>query len=292
MYNSVVNNKSNKDKNAIIGMFLLALSLFSILTFSEATAQGNLLITPRRVVFDGTRRVMELNLANTGQDTSKYNVSIVQYRMTEDGALEDITEPDPGQNFADKYIRFFPRTVTLAPNESQVVKMQVTNTTNLAPGEYRSHVYFRAVPKEAALGEEDPNRDTTALSIKLVPIFGITIPVIIRIGQSDTKVSISNLKLEMINDSTNRLSMVFNRTGNMSVYGDLRVTHISPSGKESIVGIVNGIAVYTPNSIRNFKLDLDNSTKTDLKTGRIRVTYSAQSDTRPEKYAEAELIIQ
>lgn len=292
MCNSGINNKSNNDKKTISCLFLLVLSLFSILTFSEATAQGNLLITPRRVVFDGTRRVMELNLANTGQDTSKYNVSIVQYRMTEDGALEDITEPDPGQNFADKYIRFFPRTVTLAPNESQVVKMQVTNTADLASGEYRSHVYFRAVPKEAALGEEDPNRDTTALSIKLVPIFGITIPVIIRIGQSDTKVSLSDLKLEMINDSTNRLSMVFNRTGNMSVYGDLRVTHISPSGKESIVGIVNGIAVYTPNSIRNFKLDLNNSTKTDLKTGRIRVTYSAQSDTRPEKYAEAELIIQ
>ncbi|MEA5004873.1 MAG: hypothetical protein VB022_00515 [Rikenellaceae bacterium] len=292
MYNSVINNKSNKDKKAISYLFLLALSLFSLLNFPEANAQGNLLITPRRIVFDGSRRVMELNLANTGQDTSKYNVSIVQYRMTDDGAFEEITEPAPGQNFADKYIRFFPRTVILAPNESQVVKMQVTNTSNLAPGEYRSHVYFRAVPKETALGEEDPNRDTTALSIKLVPIFGITIPVIIRIGQSDTKVSISDLKLETVNDTTNRLSMVFNRTGNMSVYGDLRITHISPSGKESIVGIVNGIAVYTPNTIRRFNLDLDNSPKADFKTGKIRVTYSSQSDTHPEKYSETELTIQ
>ncbi len=68
----------------------------------------------------------------------------------------------------------------------------------------------------------------------------------------------------------------------MSVYGDLRVTYISPSGKESTVGIVNGIAVYTPNSIRRFKLDLDNSAKVDFKTGKIRVTYSSQSDTRPK----------
>ena len=292
MFNSGINNKSNNDRRSISCLFLLALSLFSLITFNDATAQGNLLITPRRVVFDGTRRVMELNLANTGQDTSKYNVSIIQYKMTDEGAFEEITEPAPGQNFADKYIRFFPRTVTLAPNESQVVKMQVTNTSNLAPGEYRSHVYFRAVPKEAALGEEDPNRDTTALSIKLVPIFGITIPVIIRIGQSDTKVSLADMQLEMINDTTNRLSMVFNRTGNMSVYGDLRVIHISPSGKETTVGIVNGIAVYTPNTIRKFKLDLDNSTKADFKTGKIRVTYSSQSDTRPEKFAEAELTLQ
>ena len=118
------------------------LLLLSIIFTPDVKAQGNLLITPRRVVFDGTKRVQELNLANTGQDTAKYNVSIIQYRMKEDGAFEEITVPDPGQNFADKNIRFFPRTVTLAPNEAQVVKMQVTKMDQLAPGEYRSHVYF------------------------------------------------------------------------------------------------------------------------------------------------------
>ena len=35
-------------------------------------AQGNLLITPRRVVFEGTKRSMDLNLANTGQDSATY----------------------------------------------------------------------------------------------------------------------------------------------------------------------------------------------------------------------------
>jgi len=78
-----------------------------------ALAQGNLLITPRRVVFEGNKRTQELNLANTGQDSAKYNVSMIQYRMKEDGSFEEITIPDPGQNFADKYVRFFPRTVSL-----------------------------------------------------------------------------------------------------------------------------------------------------------------------------------
>jgi len=273
----------------INGRFLFSLFVFSLLLASVASAQGNLLITPKRVVFDGTKRVMELNLANTGQDTAKYNVSIVQYRMTENGAFEEISTPDPGQNFADKYIRFFPRTVTLGPNEAQVVKMQVTNTSNLAAGEYRSHVYFRAVPKQSALGEVDPNRDTTAVSVKLVPIFGITIPVIIRIGQSTAAVTISDLKLDMVNDSTNRLALVFNRTGNMSVYGDLKVIHISPSGKETTVGVVNGIAVYTPNPLRKFLMDLDRKANVDLHQGKLKVTFSSQSDTKPEKYAETEL---
>ena len=272
-----------------IGLFVCGLLFFMFVFTPGAKAQGNLLITPRRVVFDGTKRVQELNLANTGQDTAKYNVSIIQYRMKEDGAFEEITVADPGQNFADKNIRFFPRTVTLAPNEAQVVKMQVTKMDQLTPGEYRSHVYFRAVPKQVALGEEEKKKDSTAVSVKLVPIFGITIPVIIRVGESTTKVTLSDLKMETVNDSTNRLDITFNRTGNMSVYGDLKVFQVSPEGTETQVGVVNGIAVYTPNTVRRFRMDLDRRAPVNYHKGSLVVTYSAQSDTKPEKFAEASL---
>lgn len=278
-----------KSKIGILALWLLVLSTFYT---SGVMAQGNLLITPRRIVFDGSKRVMELNLANTGQDSAKYNVSIIQYRMTEDGMFEEITEPDPGQNFADKNIRFFPRTVTLGPNEAQVVKMQVTNTDKLTPGEYRSHVYFRAVPKQVALGEEEKIRDSTAVSVQLIPIFGITIPVIIRVGESTTKVTLSDLKMQMINDTTNRLEMTFNRTGNMSIYGDLKIVYVSPTGKETQLSTVNGIAVYTPNSTRRFRVDFERKASVDYKNGSIKATFSAQSDTKPEKFAEAQLKLQ
>ena len=265
------------------------LLLFSIFFTPSLLAQGDLLVTPRRVVFSGSQRVVELNLANTGQDMAQYNVSIIQYRMTEEGAFEEITEPDPGQFFADKILRFFPRIVTLAPNEAQTVKMQVINQDRLAPGEYRSHVYFRAVPKETALGFENQNQDTTSLSVRLIPIFGITIPVIIQVGESDTEVSLSDLSVEAVNDTTNRLHMTFNRTGNMSVYGDLKVIHIAPDGSETNVGTVNGIAVYTPNALRKFRFDLDRTKNVNYKSGKIRITYSAQSDVAPKTFATAEL---
>jgi P pilus assembly chaperone PapD len=265
---------------AMVAMVLVLIPLFT-------QAQGNLLITPRRVVFEGNLKTQELNLANTGKDTARYNVSIVQYRMKEDGSFEEITEPDPGQNFADKYIRFFPRSVTLAPNEAQVVKMQLTKSNLLTPGEYRSHVYFRAVPIERALGEEDTHKDSTGISVRLVPIFGITIPVIIRVGESTTQVNLSNLALDMMNDTIHRLKLTFNRTGNMSVYGDIKVTHISPGGKITEVGVVKGIAVYTPNSLRRFQMDLKKVDGVDFHTGKLVVAYSTQSDTKPVKLAES-----
>lgn len=264
-------------------LFLITGSLVPVM------AQGNLLVTPRRVVFDGSRRVMELNLANTGQDTARYNISFLQYRMTETGDFEEITEPDPGQFFADRYLRFFPRTILLGPTESQTVRMQVIGRERMEPGEYRSHIYFRAVPNELALGEVDPNADTTAVSIRLIPIFGITIPIIIRIGEYTTEVFLSDVNLEENEEGAKILNFTFNRSGNMSIYGDITVTHVSPQGIETQVGVVNGIAVYTPNPIRKFQMFLANDAPVDFTQGKLLITYTAQSDVRPQTYASAQL---
>lgn len=271
----------------LIRRFFLIMILISC--FFGLYAQGDLLITPRRVVFEGNKRSMDLNLANTGKDTATYAISLVQIRMTEAGAFETITEPDPGQLFADQYIRFFPRSVTLGPNEAQVVKVQVVRANQLTPGEYRSHFYFRAVPKPKPLGEAEKAKDSTSISVVLTPIFGITIPVIIRVGEPSVNLTLSDLKLNIVNDTTASFSLLLNRAGNMSVYGDLTVYHISTQGKETKVGIANGIAVYTPNTTRRFQLNLNSVSGVDYHSGTLRAVFSAPSDVKPFRYAEAEV---
>ncbi len=255
-------------------------------------AQGNLLITPKRVVFEGNKRSMDLNLANIGDDTATYAISLIQIRMTEEGGFETITEPDQGQMFASPYMRYFPRTVTLGPNEAQTVKIQLSKSGGLDPGEYRSHLYFRAVPKEKPLGEEEEViSNPSSISVKLTPIFGITIPAIIRVGQPSASVTITEPQLKFENDTTPRLAIVFNRSGDYSVYGDLAVDHVSPGGTVTRVGIANGVAVYTPNTRRRFEFSLINTEGLDLRSGRLIITFSAPSDVKPEKYAEAVLML-
>lgn len=270
-------------------IFLLGLIVLALFSSTNLIAQGNLMIFPKRVVFEGSKRSQDLNLANTGMDTARYTISIVQIRMKEDGGFENITQPDSGQNFADKYLRFFPRNVILAPNESQVVKIQLTKTNLLTPGEYRSHVYFRAVPTEKPLGEKEVVKDTTSISVKLIPIFGITIPVIIRVGESTAKVSLSDVSFEMESGTMPILKIAFNRMGNMSVYGDIVIDHISPQGIVTRVGFIQGIAVYTPNPVRRFQVILDKTLGIDYSKGKLHIVYTLQSDTKPEKLAEAEL---
>ena len=273
-------------------LFTSGFILLSLFSSDKATAQGNLLIMPRRVVFEGGKKSEDLTLVNTGTDTSKYVVSIIQMRMKEDGLFETITKPDSGQYFADKYIRFFPRTVMLGPNETQLVKMQVTRTEKLSPGEYRSHIYFRAVPAQRPLGEKTPEKDTaTGVSIQIKPVFGITIPVIIRIGQNNTKVNLKDVGVEMIKDTVARIKMMFVRSGNMSVYGDITVDYISTQGKVTRVGFIKGIAVYTPLTDRLFQFDLDHVPGVDWHSGKLRVIYETPVDVKPVKLAETELVL-
>ncbi len=273
-------------------LFCAGLILSQVFFPFNAKAQGDLLITPRRVVLDANKRSMDLSLANIGKDTATYTISFVQIRMTEAGTFETITDPDEGQRFATPYLRFFPRSVTLNPDEVQTIKVQATRTRDLEPGEYRSHIYFRAIPKEQPQGEAVPvQQDPSTISIKLIPVFGITIPVIIRSGEPTVNVTLSDLSLRFEQDTVPRLGFTFNRSGDYSVYGDIVVDHISPGGKVSQVGIVNGIAVYTPNNRREMSLPLINTEAVDLHSGKLRITFSAPSDVKPQKYAEAELIL-
>lgn len=254
----------------------------------KTIAQGNFLITPVRVVFEGQKKMQELNLANTGKDSAKYLISFVEIRMNEDGTFDKINEPDSGQHFASGNLRYFPRTVILAPGEAQLIKIQTTKTNQLTAGEYRSHMYFRAVPSEKPLGEPIPAIDSTGISVKLIPVFGVTIPVIIRVGGSNTKVTISDLSMD--DSIPYQLNMSFYRTGNFSVYGDLTVNHISPQGKITKVSTVNGMAVYTPNAMRHFHMKLDNKAGINFHKGRLQIIYTSKTDNAPvSELAKAEL---
>ena len=270
--------------------FLIVLSVLFVCLFSTNSlyAQGDLMVFPKRIVFEGATKTAELNLANIGIDTARYNISFVQYRMNEDGSFTEIQAPEEGQNFADKYLRYYPRSIVLGPKESQVVKVQLTKLSTMAPGEYRSHIYFRAIPNSKPLGDEE-KKDTLSVSVRLIPIFGITIPTIIRVGESTTKVAISDLNYSIKNDTLPQLSLKFNRTGNMSVYGDLSVSYVSKDGKKTDVGRANGIAVYTPIPARLFQVALLRKPGINYQSGTLHVEYSAPSDAKPQKFAEADL---
>lgn len=257
-----------------------------LLNFSVSLlAQGDLMVFPKRIVFDGIQsRVQTLNLSNTGKDTATYRLSYNQIQMDEEGKFNTIEAPEENQNFASHYLRYYPRTITLAPNESQIVKIQLIKTSELKEGEYRSHLYFRAVPKTKILEKETNSIDTLepkSLEVKITAVYGISIANIISIGTSTTAVTLSNLALLPSQD----LSLDIHRTGNQSSYGELHVNHISTEGISTNVGLIQGYAVYAPGNLRRTKIKLNTMPSVDYTKGKLQVVYSTPN--QETTYAEA-----
>ncbi len=271
-------------------LLLLLLIPFSGINL-QLMAQGNLLVSPIRVVFEGKKQKEEISLVNTGDDTAVYSVSFVQYKMTEEGSFEVIEKPGEGQNFADPYLRIFPRKVTLAPKESQVIRLQLRKTPDMLAGEYRSHLYFRAEKGKSPLGMEQAGKDTAVMSIAITPVFGVSIPIIIRIGDEKVSSTLSNLKVETLSDTVNNLKLTINRLGKISCYGDLIAEYIPSQGKPIEIGLVRGIAVYTTVDKRNVSMKLRNLKEVDLKKGKIKLRFTSPKDTPLELYAEQELVL-
>ena len=269
-----------------IGYFFVLFVL--LLSGQTLLAQGNLLVAPIRVVFEDGKQREDLNLSNIGQDTAVYLISFLQYEMKEDGRFLDVTDsatqPTPR---ADNFLRVFPRRVTLPPGESQIVRLQYRKPQNLADGEYRSHLYFRADKNSAPLGMEE-GRDTTRLSVSITPIFGISIPIIVRNGRLSLNVSLSDLTVSQVNDTIYSLNVAINRSGNQSAYGTLEATYESPQGDKVLLGLANGVGVYTELNRRIYNLPLRVPRGLNLKAGKLVVRFLTPRDAGATELARSE----
>jgi hypothetical protein len=241
-------------------------------------AQGNLEVFPKRIVFDGIEnRATTVYLNNTGKDSATYAISYNEIRMGEDGSFNLIEVPETNQHFASPYLRYFPRTITLAPNAYQTVKIQLIRTNDLKQGEYRSHLYFRAVKKTSLLKKEDTDTihdKTEGLNVDLRPVFGLSIANIINIGDDTTTVQLTNLALDKSQDATITLSLDINRQGNRSAYGNIEVNHVSIEGITHKVATVQGFAIYSPGTLLKTKIKLDNSGNIDYSGGELQVIFT------------------
>jgi hypothetical protein len=252
----------------------------------QSLAQGDLVISPTRVMFEGNKQKEELNLVNIGKDSAIYSISFVQYNMKEDGNYVIIEKPDSGQMFADPYLRIFPRKVMLAPGESQVVMLQCRRKPNMLAGEYRSHLYFRSEQNYKPLGMNNSATDTTQISVQIIPVFGISIPVIIRSGIVNVSATLTGLKLENRQDTMPCLNLTINRMGNCSIDGCIIIKYITTQGLSYEIGTVKNVRVYTNINRRNIVVKLNNTSGKKLTNGKLKVQYVSNDEKKVVVYAE------
>lgn len=243
---------------------------------------GDLLVAPTRIVLNGGRGT-EIVLNNIGDDVATYRISVELRRMTPDGMLHDVTEPNAEEQLAQSMIVYAPRRVTLAPREPQTIRIAARAPKALPDGEYRVHLLFRAVPPPTPV---QAPKDVKGIAFALTPIYGVTIPVIARFGNLEAKAGIANVRLTR-DEGKPTVSLQLTRNGDRSTFGEVRVMK---AGIKDPIAVQSGVAIYTEVGQRSITIPVDEK-YASAANGRVTVQYVEPSDNGPLTIAEADAVL-
>jgi P pilus assembly chaperone PapD len=269
--------------------FVRALLLWLLLVLAQP-AHADLMLHPTRLVFEKSQRTAQIELINNGSKAATYRITLVNRRMTEAGQFEAADTAAPGEHFADDMLRFSPRQVTLEPGTAQTVRVMLRKPAELAEGEYRSHLQFDRLPDaEGSASIENQGAASQGIGVVLNALIGASVPVIVRHGATSANVSLARLALQKDGAKRQLLAMQFEREGSSSVYGDVSVVFTPRGGKPQTLAQVGGIAVYTPNRVRQAALPLDVPAGLALAHGTLDVSYRERPEAGGKLLAQASL---
>jgi len=246
---------------------------------------GDLLVAPTRIVLDG-RRGAEVILNNIGDEPATYRVSVQFRRMTEDGGLDDVEEPNATDKIAEDMIVYAPRRVTLAPHQPQAIRIAARPPEGLPDGEYRVHMLFRAIPAPTPIVAAAAQEPVKGIHFQLTPIYGVTIPVIVRLGNLEATAGIANVHLEK-KDGKPAVALDLNRSGTRSTYGEVRVLK---AGVKDPIAIQKNVAIYTEITHRRVAVALSDAYKGEV-AGPVTVQYVETFDDGSHVIAETQAVL-
>lgn len=287
--NAAMSRSQRRWSSAGLATAMLAVACAARMTLAAPAAPPrhgpDLTLAPMRIVFEGRQRTAEIDLMNRGDAPGTYRISFTHLEMTADGRLVELTSPQPGARFADEFVRYSPRQITLEAGQTQVLRLQLRKPADLPIGEYRAHLRFVLVPNHTPEPTPEASEPTTT-SIRLIPVYGVSIPVIVRHGDLAATVSISELNLQAPTTAPAAaaaptgptLSLRLDRTGSCSVYGSLQAQWVAPGRRPIEVGRINGLAVYVPNAGRPVTMALRLPADLPFDCGQLVVTFSEPGD--------------
>ena len=221
---------------------------------------ADLNISPKRLVLGGANRAGVVYVFNRGTTGAAYAIDLVDRVMLEDGQIVPPDEVKAGTDAAAvagrlatarAMITFSPRRVTLAPGESQTIRVRALPPAGLAAGEYRTHLTVATLPPEDAglTAEQAASSSDEELSARVVALLALSIPVIVRqdivAGSADIQHAVLQRDVASAGvDAPATVELQLTRAGAGSVYGNIEVLAQQANGKPESIGAVKGLAVY------------------------------------------------
>jgi hypothetical protein len=266
---------------------------------AEPVAVGaNLNISPKRLTFDRSGKSATVYIFNQGQTTATFDITLVDRYMSPNGQISPLTEAEGKPELAplvgklksaQPLLLATPRRATLEPGKGQTIRVRVNPGAEqtVGPGEYRTHLTVTTIPPRnvGLTADQASQARPEELSFLIYSVFGISIPVIVRLGGVDVRGAVENVTLTHSDISpdgkapavrTPVLNFDLTRQGPNSLFGNIEVHGAKANGKEPI-GLARGVGVYTEIDRRAVQLPL---TREPAPGEQLQITFS-DDDTAP-----------
>ncbi len=197
---------------------------------------ANINITPRRVIFSGSKRAEAVYVFNRGLVPVTVDVKLADNFMAPSGQIAPLSAVSSGDSAsvasaarfksAGQLLLATPSRISLAPGAVKVVRIRALQPSQGA-GEWRSHLTFTAIPPadSGVTAEQVTNPSAGEFAFKVRAIFGLSIPLIVRGSGEPGRAAISGLGITPpdASDSNPTLRFELQRSGDHSVFGDIEV---------------------------------------------------------------------
>jgi hypothetical protein len=144
---------------------------------------------------------------------------------------------------------------------------------------------FRAIPPATPVVQPAGDQPK-GVQFKLTPVYGVTIPVIVRLGSLQATAGIANVHLET-KDGSPVIGLDVMREGSRSTYGEIRVLK---AGVKDPIAIQKGVAVYTEVAKRHVSVTIPASLR-GAASGSVTVEYLETYDDGTHLLAETQAVL-
>jgi fimbrial chaperone protein len=231
--------------------------------------QANLLVAHTKITFDERERSKTINLINNTEDTLTYRIEWSEKVALFGGGYRVLVDKNEilDTNIASPMIRFSPRQVRLKAGERQTIALSLRRPSNMAEGEYRSHLSIKALPREAK------NINKPGINLNLV--ISYSVPVVVRHGKPEAIVQIEKTEIvKNLSNNKSNISVTFSQKGLYSSYGNIQAYWKNSGTKtEKMVALINGYSIYPELDQSRISLGWIGNIDDFNQSGTLRVVY-------------------
>ncbi len=243
-------------------------------------ASANLLVNPTRVELDKKNTSAVFSLVNKSSEAARYNVYFEDKKMLANGEYAALSKEQATQSLAN-FVRYSPRRVSLEPEQGTRVRLAARLPRNIKPGEYRSYIVFHQIPLAPVSNQSSQQSTSDTVSLNISAYLKISIPVIMRVGQLASDLSIEK---SLLDSEKQTIEVTLRRIGDRSSFGDIEVINTITN---EIVGVAKNIAIYTELSEKHFSIPLTKPAG----TSQLVVRYKENDSLYQPKIVEAKIAL-